>query len=48
MSDPAQQQEEDVPRQGPGLTLLFGLLALAFAVAIAFAWLILRPFHLSR
>ena len=48
MSDPEQQAEDGIPRRGPSLALLFGLLVFALAVAIALAWVILRPFHLGR
>ena len=34
---------EDHPAQGPSLTLLYGLLALALAAAIGFALLIVLP-----
>ena len=40
--------EEDRPAQGPSLTLLFGLLALALAAAIGFALLIVLPFYQRR
>jgi hypothetical protein len=36
------------PAQGPSLTLLFGLLALALAAAIGFALLIVLPFYHRR
>jgi hypothetical protein len=39
---------EDQPAQGPSLTLLFGLLALALAAAIGFALLIVLPFYHRR
>ncbi len=38
----------DEPRQGPSLTLLYGLIALALAVAIGFALLIVLPFYQRR
>jgi len=38
----------DKPAQGPRLTLLFGLLALALAAAIGFALLIVLPFYHRR
>ncbi len=44
---PSPAAEEEVSR-APSLPLLYGLLALALALGIAFAWLILRPFHLGR
>jgi len=36
------------PSQGPSLTLLYGLIALALAAAIGMAALIVRPFYLHR
>jgi len=46
---PSPTVEEDVsPSRSPSLALLYGLLALALVFAIAFAWLILRPFHLGQ
>jgi hypothetical protein len=39
---------DDRPAQGPSLTLLFGLLALALAAAIGFALLIVLPFYHRR
>ncbi len=36
------------PARGPSLVLLYGLLALAMAVAIGLAALIVRPFYLRR
>jgi hypothetical protein len=36
------------PSQGPNLVLLYGLIALAMAVAIGIAALIVRPFYLRR
>jgi hypothetical protein len=39
---------EDRPAQGPSLTLLFGLLAVALATAIGFALLIVLPFYHRR
>jgi hypothetical protein len=38
----------DRPSQGPSLTLLFALLALALAAAIGFALLIVLPFYHRR
>jgi len=40
--------EPDEPSQGPSLKLLYGLLALAFALAIGFALMIVRPFYQRR
>jgi hypothetical protein len=45
---PPQPLPEDRPAQGPSLTLLFGLLALALAAAIGFALLIVLPFYQRR
>jgi hypothetical protein len=39
---------EDAPSQGPSLTLLYGLIALALAAAIGFALLIVLPFYQRR
>ncbi|MGA3333521.1 MAG: hypothetical protein ABSC62_05070 [Terracidiphilus sp.] len=36
------------PSQGPSLTLLYGLIALALAVAIGLALLIVLPFYRRR
>jgi hypothetical protein len=47
-SKPPQTLPEDPPAQGPSLTLLFGLLALALAAAIGFALLIVLPFYHRR
>jgi len=46
-SGPA-EMEPDEPSQGPSLKLLYGLLALAFALAIGFALMIVRPFYQRR
>jgi hypothetical protein len=46
--EPPQPLPEDQPAQGPNLTLLFGLLALALAAAIGLALLIVLPFYLRR
>ena len=46
--EPPQILPEDQPAQGPSLTLLFGLLALALAAAIGFALLIVLPFYQRR
>ena len=43
-----QDASNDQPTQGPNLTLLYGLIALALAAAIGLAALIVRPFYLSR
>jgi hypothetical protein len=45
---PPQTLPEGQPAQGPSLTLLFGLLALALAAAIGFALLIVLPFYHRR
>ena len=42
------QAEAEEPGKGPSLSLLYGLLAVAFAAAIAFALLIVRPFYVRR
>jgi hypothetical protein len=39
---------ENPPSQGPSLTLLFGLIALALAAAIGLALLIVLPFYHRR
>ncbi|MGA3161032.1 MAG: hypothetical protein ABSC77_07425 [Terracidiphilus sp.] len=41
-------RQEDKPAQGPSITLLFSLLALALAAAIGFALLIVLPFYHRR
>ncbi len=41
-------ERRDDPATGPSLTLLFSLIALALAAAIALAALIVRPFYLRR
>jgi hypothetical protein len=46
--EPPKTLLEDQPAQGPSLTLLFGLLALALAAAIGFALLIVLPFYHRR
>ena len=38
----------DEPASGPNLTLLYSLIALALAAAIALAALIVRPFYLRH
>jgi len=51
MSEPEQpiqnpeEPELDAPSQGPSLTLLYGIIALALAAAIGLALLIVLPFH---
>jgi hypothetical protein len=45
---PPQPLPEYRPAQGPSLTLLFSLLALALAAAIGFALLIVLPFYHRR
>jgi len=51
MSDPDQQpsgpasDSGDKTSQGPSLTLLYSLIALALAAAIGFAMLIVLPFY---
>ncbi|MGA9070564.1 MAG: hypothetical protein WB424_09945 [Terracidiphilus sp.] len=47
MSEPARDSEE-TPKQGPSLTLLYGLLVLALALAIGLALLIVLPFYHRR
>jgi hypothetical protein len=39
---------KDEPAKGPSLTLLYSLIALALAAAIALAALIVRPFYLRH
>jgi hypothetical protein len=54
MSDPERQlanpesDPDDKPSQGPSLTLIYGLIALALAAAIGFAMMIVLPFHHRR
>jgi len=52
MSDIAPHRPDENPEpdssQGPSLTLLFSLLALALAAAIGFALLIVLPFYHRR
>jgi hypothetical protein len=43
-----QDASSDEPTKGPSLTLLYSLIALALAAAIAVAALIVRPFYLHR
>jgi hypothetical protein len=45
---PPQSLPESQPAQGPSLTLLYGLLALALAAAIGFALMIVLPFYHRR
>ena len=40
--------QEESPSQGPSLTLLFSLVALALAAAVGFALLIVLPFYHRR
>ena len=46
--EPPQPHPESRPAQGPSLTLLYGLLALALAAAIGFALMIVLPFYHRR
>ncbi|MGA2168506.1 MAG: hypothetical protein ABSG62_09850 [Terracidiphilus sp.] len=39
---------EDKPSQGPSLTLIYSLIALALIAAIGFAMMIVLPFHHRR
>ncbi|HEY1161420.1 MAG TPA: hypothetical protein VGE83_12360 [Terracidiphilus sp.] len=54
MSDPARQpavsetDPADKPSQGPSLTLIYSLIALAIIAAIGFAMMIVLPFHHRR
>jgi hypothetical protein len=41
-------QQEDRPSQGPNLTLLYSLIALALAAAIGLAMMIVLPFYQRR
>ena len=43
-----QNESGDGPKQGPSLTLLYSLIALALAVAIGLALLIVLPFYQRR
>jgi hypothetical protein len=47
-ADPPHADQEAAPSQGPSLTLLYGLIALALAAAIGFALLIVLPFYQRR
>jgi hypothetical protein len=46
--EPPQPLPESQPAQGPSLSLLYGLLALALATAIGFALMIVLPFYHRR
>lgn len=41
-------ESDNEPSRGPSLTLLYSLIALALAAAIAIAGLIVLPFYLRR
>jgi hypothetical protein len=46
MSEPELESEkDDAPSQGPNLTLIYSLIALAMAVAIGCALMIVMPFY---
>jgi hypothetical protein len=45
MSEPPIEPDESEPSQGPSLTLLYSLIALALAAAIGFALMIVMPFY---
>jgi hypothetical protein len=47
-ADPPKTDAEDKPSQGPSLTLMYSLIALALALAIGFAALIVLPFYRRR
>jgi len=47
-SDTSSDEPGNEPARGPSLTLLYGLIALALAAAIALAALIVRPFYLRH
>jgi hypothetical protein len=47
-ADPPQTPSEDKPCQGPSLTLIYSLIALALAAAIGFAMMIVLPFYHRR
>jgi hypothetical protein len=47
-ADPPDADPEIGHSQGPSLTLLYGLIALALAAAIGFALLIVLPFYRRR
>ncbi len=46
--DPSKDELANEPASGPSLTLLYTLIALALAAAIALAALIVRPFYLRH
>ena len=46
--DIAKDESANEPASGPSLTLLYSLIALALAAAIALAALIVRPFYLRH
>jgi hypothetical protein len=46
--EPRRPEPEDPPFQGPSLTLLYSLIALALAAAIGFALMIVMPFYHRR
>jgi hypothetical protein len=58
MNDPERQRTntesdsetdlEDPPSQGPNLTVIYSLIALALAAAIGLAMMIVLPFHHRR
>ena len=54
MSDPERppsglgDDSQDSPSQGPSLTLLYSLIAIALAVAIGLAMMIVLPFYHRR
>lgn len=53
MNNPGQRlnpedPQEPEPNQGPSLTLIYSLVALALGAAIAFALMIVMPFHHRR
>jgi hypothetical protein len=46
--DTSKDELTEEPANGPSLTLLYSLIALALAAAIALAALIVRPFYLRH
>jgi hypothetical protein len=48
VSTPPEPEAEDSPSQGPNLTLIYSLIALAMAAAIGFALMIVLPFYHRR
>jgi hypothetical protein len=46
--DKVEEGKEDESSRGPSLTLIYSLVALAFAAAIGFALLIVMPFYHRR